>query len=133
MKNSIVSSSFVKDDRKTFVYEYKLNNERDCDLFLSKFFSNEKIYKIEDIKIYKDNTEVKFETFDFLSINKFDNKKNSESHSASSQENIALENQITLENIYESMNKEKLYEIFFIYGDIVDIQIKKDEVINKKY
>lgn len=115
------------------MYEYKLNNERDCDLFLSKFFSNEKIYKIEDIKIYKDNTEVKFETFDFLSINKFDNKKNSESHSASSQENIALENQITLENIYESMNKEKLYEIFFIYGDIVDIQIKKDEVINKKY
>ncbi len=44
---------------------------------------------------------------------------------------LLLSNQITMENVPESLDKEKLFEIFFIYGDILEIVLKKEEVQSK--
>jgi len=38
--------------------------------------------------------------------------------------------EITVENIPTSLTNEKLYELFFIFGDISKIQILKQEVSN---
>jgi hypothetical protein len=75
--------------------------------------------KKKEIKLFVNNKEVINESTDQLNIISDINDSDNISYNV---------REISVENIPTSLTNEKLYEIFFIYGDITKIQILKQEV-----
>ncbi len=102
----------------------KLSNREDCDKILSLFFDNPEVGNRDDIKIFKNKKKISKKDYE-SEISKIINNKSLEH--IEKQKNL-LNNQITLENVSDSLDYDKIYEIFFIYGDIIEIVLNKFEV-----
>jgi len=114
----------------------KLNSVEECDEIISLFFKHSEFQNKKDIKIFKNNSEIHQEEFE---TSKKEEKieenikfvKENPLNLLVINEKVLLSNQITMENVPDSLDKEKIFEIFFIYGDILEIVLKKEEVKSK--
>lgn len=117
----------------------KLTSEEDCDKIMALFFNHSEFRDKKEIKIFKNNKEINQSETEDLKKAK---EKKEETKNKNANENLSklqnniniselLSNQITIENLPESLDKDKIFEIFFIYGDILEIILKKEEVKSK--
>jgi len=92
--------------------------------------THHELYTKNELKIYKNEIQLNQNEIEFyLNTGKEENILGQNiNHNSELEKSEYLNNQITLENVSDNFDKEKLYEIFFIYGDIVEISTKKEEV-----
>jgi hypothetical protein len=118
----------------------KLNSVEECDNIISLFFKHSEFQNKKDIKIFKNNSEIHQEEFEASKKEEQKEEKIEENMKFVKEnplnlliinEKVLLSNQITMENVPDSLDKEKIFEIFFIYGDILEIVLKKEEVKSK--
>lgn len=101
----------------------KFDSEQISNGIIALFFNHPELCQKSDVKIFNNGKEIlkgEFES-NFSQDKKIENE-NLENNLGT------LNNQITLENVSDSLDRDKLYEIFFIYGDIIEIILKKQEV-----
>lgn len=117
-----------------YEFDIKLNTEEDCDQIISLFFNHSEFKDKKDIKIFKDKTEINRNDFEIVKKEEINNAQNikaiedNASNLIKENEKAEVNNQITIENVPDSLDKEKIFDIFFIYGDILEILLKKEEV-----
>ena len=134
--------------KNNYVFEIQINNNSDAQAIISKFFSFPEFVNKKDIKIFLNNEEIsntsfglsqeKKDTSNIVELKKeYVEEKLPEEKKVDSKKivNTEIEKnvshskfQLTIENISDSMSKEKIHEIFFIYGDIKNIFLIKEEV-----
>lgn len=111
--------------KNEFTFNIIFNNKKLSDELLEKIKSSENFIK-SDFKLWLNDEEIK------ISIN---NQNQQESYIPCFEEkNLKFNSlelptrEISITNIPDKMNTDKIYDIFFIYGDISKIEFDKEEV-----
>jgi hypothetical protein len=111
--------------KNEFTFNITFNNRKFADELLEKIKRSENFLKSE-IKVWFNDEEVELKT-----INQNQEISNTPSFEEKNLKFNSLEfptKEISITNVPDKMNTDKIYEIFFIYGDISKIEFNKEQV-----
>jgi hypothetical protein len=111
--------------KNEFTFNITFNNRKFADELLEKIKRSENFLKSE-IKVWFNDEQVELTT-----INQNQEISNTPSFEEKNLKFNSLEfptKEISITNVPDKMNTDKIYEIFFIYGDISKIEFNKEQV-----
>ncbi len=114
--------------KNDYTYTFFVKDRNICDEILRKSTQND-LFKNEEMKVFLNDEEIQMEKEnDLHTIEQVEQTGPDKLMNSGIDQTISNIREITVGNISDKLKNEKIYEIFFIYGDISKIEFNKKEV-----